>query len=150
DAFGSSSGGRRPPPFLPDGDLNMKVVLHDGDLCAFEVDAILAPSAAGYAVGSSTVFGRVLRHGGQDIRADLRHLDPCRSGEARLCKAYGLPCRWLLLTVGPKYKDKYYIAAQNTLNACYRECLQLLVESGLRTIAIPCCWYSKGYPLEEQ
>ncbi|CAE8651102.1 unnamed protein product, partial [Polarella glacialis] len=64
--------------------------------------------------------------------------------------AYGLPCRWLLLTVGPKYKDKYYIAAQNTLNACYRECLQLLVESGLRTIAIPCCWYSKGYPLEEQ
>ena len=42
------------------------------------------------------------------------------------------------------------MAAQNTLNACYRECLQLLVESELNTVAIPCYWYSKGFPLEEQ
>ena len=41
----------------------------------------------------------------QDLLEELRHLDSCRSGEARSCKAYGMPCQRLLLTVGPKYKD---------------------------------------------
>eukprot|EP00434_Breviolum_minutum_P026658 symbB.v1.2.023561.t1/scaffold2163.1/size87302/5 len=110
----------------------------------------MAPVAAGYLPGCSTVFGRILQHGGQDLLEELRHLDSCRSGEARSCKAYGMPCQRLLLTVGPKYKEKYQVAAQNTLNACYRECLQLLAESELKTVAIPCFWYSKGFPLEEQ
>ncbi|CAK9059049.1 Protein GDAP2 homolog [Durusdinium trenchii] len=85
-----------------------------------------------------------------DLVEELRHLDACRSGEARSCKAYGLPCQRLLLTVGPKYKEKYQVAAQNTLNSCYRECMQLLAESELKTVAIPCYWYSKGFPIEEQ
>lgn len=42
------------------------------------------------------------------------------------------------------------MAAQNTLNACYRQCMQLLTESGLKTVAVPCFWYSKGFPLDEQ
>lgn len=41
----------------------------------------------------------------QDLMEELRHLDSCRSGEARSCKSYGMPCQRLLLTVGPKYKD---------------------------------------------
>ena len=32
----------------------------------FEVDALMAPVAAGYLPGCSTVFGRILQHGGQD------------------------------------------------------------------------------------
>ena len=40
---------------------------------------------------------------------ELRHLDSCRSGEARSCKSYGMPCQRLLLTVGPKYKDLSYL-----------------------------------------
>ena len=45
---------------------------------------------------------------------------------------------------GPKIlQEKYQVAAQNTLNACYRECLQLLAESELKTVAIPCFWYSR-------
>lgn len=147
---GSSSSGGRSPPFAADVELNAKVVLWEGDACSLQVDALLAPAAAGYAPGTSVVFPKVLRYGGRDLRVDLRHLDTCRSGEARVTKAYGLPCSWLLITVGPKYKDKYQIAAQNTMNACYRECLQLLAESELRTVAIPCIWYGKGYPPQEQ
>mmetsp|Transcript_87849 Transcript_87849/g.273045 ORF Transcript_87849/g.273045 Transcript_87849/m.273045 type:complete len:547 (+) Transcript_87849:83-1723(+) len=141
---------QRPPPFVADADLNGKVFLWEGDICSLEVDALLAPSAAGFAVGASTVFSKVLRHGGRDLRQDLLHLEACRSGEARLTKSYGLPCSWLILTVGPKYKEKYQTAAQNTLNACYRECLQLQAEAELRTLAVPCTWYREGYPPEEQ
>lgn len=149
-AASSSSAAPRPPPFALDGELNGKVALWQGDACALEVEALLAPSAAGFAVGSSTVFSKVLRHGGRDLRADIQHLEACRSGEARITKAYGLPCSWLLLTVGPKFKEKYQTAAQNTLNSCYRESLQLLAEHELRTVAIPCQWYREGYPPEEQ
>mmetsp|Transcript_92157 Transcript_92157/g.269654 ORF Transcript_92157/g.269654 Transcript_92157/m.269654 type:complete len:548 (-) Transcript_92157:322-1965(-) len=144
------SASQQPPPFDADSELNGKVFLWEGDICSLEVDALLAPSAAGFAVGASTTFAKVLRHGGRDLCQDLHHLEACRSGEARITKAYGLPCSRLLLTVGPKYKEKYQTAAQNTLNACYRECLQLLVESELRTVAIPCTWYREGYPPEEQ
>lgn len=140
----------QPPPFLPDGAINAKVFLWEGDPSSLEVDALLAPSATGYAAGASTVFAKVLRYGGRDLRHQLRTIEPCRSGEARIAKAYGLPCHRLLLTVGPKYKDKYQMAAQNTLNACYRECFQLLVEADLRTVGIPCLWYNNGFPLVEQ
>lgn len=137
------------PPFAVDHELNCKVIVWEGDVCSLDVDALVAPAAAGYLAGASTVFGRLLRYGGRDFRADLKHLDACRSGEARLTKAYGLPCQWLLLTVGPKYKEKYHVAAQNTLHACYRESFQLLEEAELRTVAIPCTWYHQGYPVEE-
>jgi len=146
----ASASSARAVPFPVDHHINSKIVLWEGDVCSLEVDALLAPSAANYAVGASTIFGKVMKHGGRDLRIDLRHTDPCRSGEARVQKAYGLPCRWLLLTVGPKYKDKYHIAAQNTLNACYRECMQLAAEHELQTVGIPCTWYHKGYPPEEQ
>jgi len=154
-AAASSSGGarktgRREPPFSVDLELNGKLILFEGDLCSLDVDALVAPAAAGFAAGASTVFPKILRHGGGDLRSDLAHVENCRSGEARLAKAYGLPCRWLLLTVGPKYKEKYHIAAQNTLNACYRECFQLAAESEIRTIGVPGAWYHKGYPLDEQ
>lgn len=140
----------RTPPWELDNGINAKIHLWYGDLCALEVDALLAPTATSFRCGASTVFERVLRHGGKDLRSDLHFVESCRSGEARITKAYGLPCCRLLLTVGPRYKDKYQEAAQNTLNACYRECFQLLVESDLRTIAIPCTWYTKGFPPEEQ
>lgn len=148
-AWGSSTSSSH-RPFAVDPEVNVKLILWQGDICSLEVDALLAPVAAGYVPGCSTVFGRMLQHGGQDLMEELRHLDSCRSGEARSCKSYGMPCQRLLLTVGPKYKEKYQVAAQNTLNACYRECMQLLAESGLKTVAIPCFWYSKGFPLDEQ
>lgn len=140
----------RRPPWDVDNGINAKIYLWHGDLCALEVDALLAPTATGFKCGASTVFEKMLRHGGRELRSDLHFVESCRSGEARIAKAYGLPCCRLLLTVGPRYKDKYQEAAQNTLNACYRECFQLLVESDLRTIGIPCTWYTKGYPPEEQ
>lgn len=140
----------RPPPFEADSSMNTKIHLWQGNLCALEVDALIAPCAANYTCGTSSVFPKVLKQGGEDLRAELKHLDQCRSGEARIVKSYGMPSFWLVVSVGPKYKEKYHIAAENTLNTCYRECMQLVVESELRTVALPCIWYQKGYPPEEQ
>lgn len=140
---------RQKPPFDLDVQLNRKIALFDGDLCTLDVDAIIVPTAANFSVGSSTVFERVLRHGGAELRRELQGLDSCRSGESRTADAHRLPCRRLLLTVGPKYREKYLVAAQNTLNTCYRQCFQLAQEGKLRTLAIPCLWYNQGFPWED-
>eukprot|EP00811_Abedinium_folium_P011757 NODE_2088_length_2295_cov_6.812731.p1 GENE.NODE_2088_length_2295_cov_6.812731~~NODE_2088_length_2295_cov_6.812731.p1 ORF type:complete len:485 (+),score=128.63 NODE_2088_length_2295_cov_6.812731:406-1860(+) len=144
----ASSG--RAPPFAADVCLNTKIIVWEGDAAFLEVDALIAPTAAGYQVGASTIFAKVLSYGGRELKVELKHLEPCRSGEAHICKAFNLPCRHLLLTVGPKYKEKYHVAAENTLNACYRECMQLAAESEIRTVAVPATWYDKGYPPQEQ
>eukprot|EP00927_Polykrikos_kofoidii_P060290 TRINITY_DN55303_c0_g1_i1.p1 TRINITY_DN55303_c0_g1~~TRINITY_DN55303_c0_g1_i1.p1 ORF type:complete len:559 (-),score=60.88 TRINITY_DN55303_c0_g1_i1:82-1758(-) len=140
----------RAPPWRANPRLNAKLILWEGDACSLEVDAVVAPTAANFTCGSSSIFTRVLKCGGADLQSDLQHLGACRSGEARITKAYGMACQRLILTLGPKYKEKYHVAAQNTLNSCYRESMQILVEGSFRTVAIPCVWYYQGYPLEEQ
>jgi len=156
-AASSSSSSAAPPraspalaaPYAIDAKLNHKISLWEGDLCALDVDAIVAPSAVGYVPGCSTVFERILRHGGRNLLTDLRHVEPCKSGEVRVSKAYGIPPRWMFLTVGPKYKANFSIAAQNSLNACCKGCFHAMKETGSSSIAIPCVWYHQGFPVED-
>lgn len=51
----------------------------------------------------------------------------CRTGEAKLTKGFGLAARFIIHTVGPKYKTKYRTAAESSLYSCYRNILQLVV-----------------------
>jgi hypothetical protein len=68
---------------------------------------------------------------------------------AKVTNAYDLPARRIIHTVGPKYAVKYHTAAENALSHCYRSCLELLVDSGLRSIAMGCIYTeAKNYPRE--
>ena len=64
------------------------------------------------------------------------HPEP--NGRAKLTKGYNLPARYVLHTVGPivgrwvTWKDRREMAA------CYRSCLELAAEHGLRSVAF-CC-----------
>lgn len=49
----------------------------------------------------------------------------CRTGEAKLTKGFNLAARFIIHTVGPKYKAKYRTAAESSLFSCYRNILQL-------------------------
>eukprot|EP00998_Keelungia_sp_KM082_P002480 NODE_1302_length_1388_cov_3.858049_g1291_i0.p1 GENE.NODE_1302_length_1388_cov_3.858049_g1291_i0~~NODE_1302_length_1388_cov_3.858049_g1291_i0.p1 ORF type:complete len:458 (-),score=80.16 NODE_1302_length_1388_cov_3.858049_g1291_i0:15-1388(-) len=62
----------------------------------------------------------------------------CRTGDAIITNAYNLPCSKVIHTVGPRYNEKYRTAAENMLHSCYRACIQILVENGLRTVAFSC------------
>ncbi|XP_050117292.1 uncharacterized protein LOC126595016 isoform X3 [Malus sylvestris] len=73
----------------------------------------------------------------------------CRTGMAKVTKAYDLPARRVIHTVGPKYAVKYHTAAENALSHCYRSCLELLIDNGLQSIAMGCIYTeSKNYPRE--
>lgn len=49
----------------------------------------------------------------------------CRTGEAKLTKGFHLAARFIIHTVGPKYKSRYRTAAESSLYSCYRNVLQL-------------------------
>ena len=72
-----------------------------------------------------------------------------RAGEAKLTKAYLLPCKYVIHTVGPIWHGGDALDEQ-LLENVYRNSLKVAVEHGIRTIAFPSI--STGvyrYPVEQ-
>lgn len=60
------------------------------------------------------------------------------TGGAKITKAYNLPCRYVLHTVGPVIQGPVTKADRELLASCYRACLELAAEAGLGSVAF-CC-----------
>ena len=60
------------------------------------------------------------------------------TGKAKITKAYNLPCRYVLHTVGPIIYGAVTVKDQNLLSDCYRSCLELAAAYQLKSIAF-CC-----------
>ena len=72
------------------------------------------------------------------------------TGKAKITKAYNLPCRYVLHTVGPIIYGEVTQKDCNLLSDCYRSCLELAAEYQLKSIAF--CCISTGefhFPNEE-
>ncbi|MBQ5706907.1 MAG: protein-ADP-ribose hydrolase, partial [Peptococcaceae bacterium] len=64
------------------------------------------------------------------------HEEP--TGNAKITEAYNLPCRYVLHTVGPIITGPLKKQDEDLLASCYRSCLALAEEYGLKSIAF-CC-----------
>lgn len=60
------------------------------------------------------------------------------TGKAKITKAYNLPCRYILHTVGPIIQGQVTQRDCELLSSCYRACLELAVKYQLKSIAF-CC-----------
>lgn len=60
------------------------------------------------------------------------------TGKAKITKAYNLPCRYILHTVGPIIQGQVTQRDCELLSSCYRACLGLAVKYQLKNIAF-CC-----------
>ena len=60
------------------------------------------------------------------------------AGRAKITKAYNLPCRYVLHTVGPIIAGRVTPQDRALLAGCYRSCLDLAAENGLHSLAF-CC-----------
>ena len=59
-------------------------------------------------------------------------------GKAKMTPAFNLPCRYVLHTVGPTVHGQLTKEHCRQLSDCYRSCLKLAADSGLRSVAF-CC-----------
>lgn len=64
--------------------------------------------------------------------------EPEPTGKAKITKAYHLPCRYVLHTVGPIIDGAVTKTNRELLASCYRSCLELAAAKDLRSIAF-CC-----------
>ena len=60
------------------------------------------------------------------------------TGRAKITRAYNLPCKYILHTVGPIVYGKLTERHEKLLAGCYRSCLSLADKNGLNSIAF-CC-----------
>lgn len=60
------------------------------------------------------------------------------TGKAKITPAFNLPCRYILHTVGPIVRGRLTEQDCRMLASCYRSCLKLAGQNGLKSVAF-CC-----------
>ncbi|KAM9851054.1 ganglioside-induced differentiation-associated protein 2 [Aulostomus maculatus] len=136
-----------PFPFRP--DINSKIHLFNGSVALLNCTAITNTSNE-LLNDKNQVSESIHQLAGPELRDELLKLKGCRTGEAKLTKGLNLAARFIIHTVGPKYKAKYRTAAESSLYSCYRNILQLVIEQSMTSVGF--CVVStakRGYPLED-
>ncbi|XP_064413503.1 ganglioside-induced differentiation-associated protein 2 isoform X2 [Latimeria chalumnae] len=136
-------------PFPYRADINHKVVLWKGDVAILNCTAIVNTSNE-MLTDKNPVSDSIFMYAGPELREELMKLKGCRTGEAKLTKSFNLAARFIIHTVGPKYKPKYRTAAESSLHSCYRNILQLAKEHAMSSVGFCVINSSKrGYPMED-
>ena len=144
---------------LPASSLDSRLVLWRGDITTLKIDAIV--NAANSALRGCfvpchscvdniihSVSGIQLRLACDKIMNEQGHDEP--TGTAKITPAYNLPSKYVLHTVGPIVSGYLTDKHCRQLADCYRSCLELAADNGLKSIAF-CCISTGifGFPGDE-
>lgn len=125
----------------------MPIHLHNGDITALRVDAIVNAANEALAPGGG-VCGAIHRAAGADLARACAAIGGCRTGGAKITPGFDLPAKHVIHAVGPVWHGGA-AGEPELLAECYRESLSLAREAGCRSIAFPAISTGIfGYPLE--
>ena len=128
------------------------ITLIEGDITAAPVDAIVN-AANPKMLGGGGVDGAIHRAAGPKLLEECRRIEPvdgvrCPIGKARITVGGELKARYIIHTVGPRYKIDD--DPEGLLKSAYKNSLDLALSYKCRSIAFPaisCGVY--GYPAVE-
>lgn len=121
--------------------------LWQGDITTLRCDAVVNAANSGmtgcYVPNHRCIDNCIHSFSGIQLRMDCAEMMRMQgheeeTGKAKITKAYNLPCRYILHTVGPVIRGSLTKADRELLAGCYRSCLKLAAENHLESVAF-CC-----------
>ena len=128
-------------------EVEKNICLWQGDITTLKVDAIV--NAANKALLGCFIPHHRCIDNAIHSKAGVQLRQECfdimqkqgeyeKTGQAKLTSGYNLPAKYVLHTVGPIIYDKVEESDKELLASCYRNCLELAVKNGIKSVAF-CC-----------